>query len=209
MERVKTLLGLLGQRYASYPVPLAILRQWLPRDLVTRQNLCHWHLQLADPSYRAFAGVFLPGRHGYGEAVVDRDVVARWVQDRFPDWTSATVMRMATALISSAADAGLCSSGSGQRRLGYPKVSDEALTYWLYLLRHLTFAGSLLDNPYFRSVGLEGAFLEERLTKLSGLSFSRMGDVHEFGWRCANLQHWAGSQLNLSIEAILLDEAGA
>lgn len=209
MERVKTLLNLLGQRYASYPVPLTTLQQWLPQDWVTRQNLCHWHLQLADPSYRAFAGVFLPGRHGYGEAVVERDVVARWVREQFPDWTSATVMRMATSLISSAAEAGLCSSGSGQRRLSYPKVSDEALTYWLYLLRHVIFEGSLLENPYFRSVGLEGALLEERLTKLSGLSFSRMGDVHEFGWNCDNLQHWAIEQLELKAEAIRFEETGA
>ncbi len=209
MARIKTLLGLLGHRYGSYPVTLMILQQWLPRDRVTRQNLCHWHLQLADPSYRAFAGNFLPNRYDYGEAVINRDIVARWVQTQFPDWTSATVRRMATALMTSATEAGLCSRGSGTRQLSYPKVRDEALTYWLYLLRQIKFEGSLLRNPYFRSVGLEGAFLEERLAKLSGLSFRRMGDIHEFGWRYANLQCWAVDALNLDASVILEGETGA
>ena len=61
----------------------------------------------------------------------------------------------------------------------------------MYLLRGVEFAGSLLDNPYTTSVGLDGGVLESRLRGLPGLGFKRQGDLIDFGWRHESLRAWA------------------
>jgi hypothetical protein len=102
--------------------------------------------------------------------------------------------------MTSAVAAGLCSGGSGMRSLKYPTVTDEALAYGLYFLRHLSFAGSLLENPYLASVGLSEGFLEQRLRRLPGLSFSRMGELQDFGWHYPDLKSWAMHTLDVEWE---------
>lgn len=191
MVRVKRLLTELNQRFEDYPTALQVLHQWCPRDMETRRNICHWHLQLVDPIYRRFTGEYLVKRRYQHPAVIDRDLAVRWVTDEInATWSAATTQRMATSLIAAAARAGLCSDKSGVRPLSYPRVTDDALTYWLYFLRHLTFSGSLLENPYFASVGLVEGFLEQRLRRLPGLRFQRMGELHEFGWQYPDLLTW-------------------
>jgi hypothetical protein len=201
MARVQALLSDFHHRFDAYPVALAVLTRWCPADPVTRQNICHWHTQLTDPIYREFTGSFLEQRRVQPNAILDRDVVSRWViQHIGGDWSAATVQRMAMALLTSATAAGLCAEGIGSRQLEYPKVSDEALGYWLYFLRGLTFAGSLLNNPYWVSVGLSEDFLEPRLRRLPGLAFSRMGDLSDFGWKYPDLTTWAAGTLGLDFE---------
>ncbi len=197
MARTQLLLKEFSQRYDAYPVALLVLQQWPPRDLVTRRNLCHWHLQLVDPLYRAFTDHYLGQRRTLSaditEAMIDRDIVGRWVSQNMgrDHWSPATIARMATGLIAAAASAGLCSDKMGKRNLLYPQVSDRAVEYWLYFLRALTFEGTLLDNPYWRSVGLTGSLLESRLQRLPHIDFCRMGELTDFGWQCADLKDWA------------------
>lgn len=196
MERVRRLLSEFDHRYDSYPTALAVLTQWQPADLVTRQNLCHWHLQVVDPTYRQFTSDFLERRRQQPNATVDRDGVMRWVVATIgQNWAMATAQRMATGLMTAAAAAGLCAGGVGSRTLSYPQISDEALTYWLYFLRYLDFEGTLGSNPYFASVGLSEGFLEQRLRKLSDTSFTRMAELHDFGWAYADLKTWALARL--------------
>lgn len=198
MDRVRRLLSEFSHRYDAYPVALDVLMLWQPSDALTRQNICHWHMQLADPIYRAFTGIFLEQRRFQSNAGIDRDGVSRWVSQQLKaEWSSATIQRMATGLIASATDAGLCSENTGTRSLKYPKVTDEALAYWLYLLRGLSFEGTILDNPYLASVGLSEGFLEHRLRRLPGLSFSRMNDLHEFNWQYPDMKSWAIQELGL------------
>ena len=198
MARVQRLLAEFGHRYDTYPEAIATLIHWQPSDLITRQNICHWHLQLSDPMYRAFSSTFLEARRSQhssqGDARIDRDIVTRWVEQNITaQWASATVLRMATALVTCATAAGLCTKAGTQRTLTYPKVTDAALTYWVYFLRGLKYQGTVLKNPYFVSVGLSDHFLEQRLRQLEALAFSRMGDLYEFDWRYANLQDWAAA----------------
>lgn len=198
MARVQRLLSEFSHRYDAYPVALAVLTHWQPIDLVTRQNLCHWHLQLADPTYRRFTGTYLEQRRCQ-KATVDRDMVTRWVVSTIgSDWASATSQRMATGLLTAAAAAGLCTAGSRSRALSYPQITDEALTYWLYFLRHLNFEGTLRSNPYLASVGLSEGFLEQRLRKLPDISFKRMAELHDFGWAYPDLKTWALARLGQS-----------
>ncbi len=75
-------------------------------------------------------------------------------------------------------------------------MSDEALGYWLYLLRHLSFSGSPIDNPYLRSVGLSDVNLEQRVRQLPGFAFARMSDLYDFGWQYPDLQAWAAGVLS-------------
>lgn len=197
MARTQLLLKEFSQRYDAYPVALLVLQQWQPRDLLTRRNLCHWHLQLVDPLYRAFTDHYLGQRRilraDITDSNIDRDIVGRWVSQIMgrDHWSPATIARMATGLIAAAASAGLCSDKMGKRNLLYPQVSDLAVEYWLYFLRALTFEGTLLDNPYWRSVGLTGSLLETRLQRLPNLDFRRMGELIDFGWQCADLKDWA------------------
>jgi hypothetical protein len=201
MARIRGLLTELSHRYDAYPVAIALLTQWRPADPTTRQNICHWHLQLTDPIYRQFTGEFLERRRLHPNPNIDRDIAAKWLIPLLgTTWSTATVQRMASGLVAAATGAGLCSGGPGRRTLSYPKVTDEALTYWLYFLRHLKFEGSLLENPYFVSVGLSEGFLEQRLRKLPFLSFNRMGDLHDFGWEFSDLKTWATHGLALAGE---------
>jgi hypothetical protein len=81
------------------------------------------------------------------------------------------------------------------RQLAFPRIPDDTLTYLLYLLRGITFEGTLIDNPYLRSVGLSGAILESRLRILPALRYRRLGDVIEYGWHYAGLSDWAQAEL--------------
>ncbi|MBR8839457.1 MAG: DUF1819 family protein [Stigonema ocellatum SAG 48.90 = DSM 106950] len=201
IDRVRSLLVEFSHRFAAYPITLDILRHWQPSNPTTRENICHWHLQLTDPMYRNFTGVFLEQRRQQPNPNVDRDIVARWVTQQLEsEWSAATTLRMATGLIAASADAGLCSENSGKRQLKYPKVTDEALAYWLYFLHHLSFTGTLINNPYFHSVGLNESFLEQRLRNLPGISFNRMGELYDFGWQYADLKSWTREFLGLKWE---------
>lgn len=201
MARVRELLATFRYRFDAYPMALEVLRRWRPSDPATRLNICHWHMQLTDPLYRAFTGSFLEQRRLHPHPRVDRDVTVRWMHLVLDDrWGSATTIRIATSLLTSAAAAGLCSSGTGSRSLNYPKVTDEALAYLLYMLRHLSFAGSMLENPYVASVGLTEGILEQRLRRLPGISFRRMGKLCDFGWHHKDLKAWAMHELGLSWE---------
>lgn len=196
MDRVRRLLAEFSHRYDAYPVALAVLMKWQAVDPITRQNLCHWHLQLTDPLYRQFTGEFLEQRRHQKNASIDRDIVARWVTSQIKsDWSVATTQRMATGLIAAAAAADLCSNSVGHRSLTYPKVTDDALSYWLYFLRYLSFEGTLLENPYLASVGLTEGFLEQRLRRLPSLAFNRMGELYEFGWKYSGLEAWASHSI--------------
>jgi hypothetical protein len=56
LARVKILLSNFAARFDDYPAALDTLRRWRPDDVGTRPLVCHWHLQLTDPLYRAFTG---------------------------------------------------------------------------------------------------------------------------------------------------------
>ena len=192
IARVDLLLGELYHRYDTYPASLEVLIGWQPRDPIARQNICHWHLQLSDPTYRKFTGEFFEQRRSQGVLAIDRDIVTRWLTQEFKlDWAMVTLQRLASSLLTSATSAGLCAAGVGSRTITYPKVSDEALGYWLYLLRHLSYSGSPIDNPYLRSVGLSDVTLEQRVRQLPGFAFARMSDLYDFGWQYPDLQTWA------------------
>lgn len=195
LGRLKTLLRLLARRFDPFPQALDVLRRWSPMDPVDRRLICHWHVQLTDPIYRAFTGEYLPGRRSAGRREVYFDGAQGWVRRHYPDrWAPATEYDYASKLLSAAFQAGLLASRHDPRALVTPRVSPLALGYALYLLRSLEFEGTLLDNPYLRSVGLEGEALAARLQALPGVRFRRMGHLQDLDWQAPDLAAWFTAQ---------------
>jgi hypothetical protein len=181
LARVKLLLSNFAARFDQYPPSLDTLRWWQPDDVGTRPLVCHWHLQLSDPLYRAFTGAWLAAKHDDGRRNFDTDTVARWV-GTLPNakWAPSTRYQFASKLIRAADEAGLVSTVSeGQRTALVPRVPDEALGYLVRLLSGVTHAGSWRDNPYLRSVGLVNDEADGRLRRLPGIEYRRMGELFE------------------------------
>ena len=196
LHRVRTLLANFGARYDAFPRALEVLRSWKGMEPATRRAICHWHLQLIDPIYRKFTSEFLIDRRGVAKPDFDRDVVIRWVNRTYPDrWAPASVTQFASKLLSASSEAGLVSPRRDPRSLRYPKVTDEALVYLLYLLREVTFSGTLARNPYLLSVGLDERSLESRVHALTAVSYRRLLDVDDFGWTYPSLSKWAEATL--------------
>jgi hypothetical protein len=192
--RVEELISELRARYDAFPSALRVLGSWPAMDPDTRRAVCHWHLQLSDPLYRRFTGTYLLERHRQERPQVTRDLTLTWVSQQEPGrWAASTRVQLASKLLSSAYSAGLITSRNDPRPLSFPRIGEDALTYLVYLLREVEFAGTILDNPYLASVGLEGALLEERLRALPALDFRRQGPLVDFGWRYPDLAAWADS----------------
>ncbi|MGY1900772.1 hypothetical protein [Nocardia gipuzkoensis] len=203
LTRVEVLLTNMRARFGAFPSALAVLHSWQDMSPETRKVICHWHLQLTDPLYRRFTGSYLVTRRSGPRPEVTRDLVVAWVGQHGPDhWTMSMRIQFASKLLSAAYSAALVTSNRDPRPIGTPRVPDKALEYLMYLLRETEFEGSLLENPYTSSVGLEGAVLEERLRGLPGIAFRRQGDLIDFCWRHRDLRMWADAK-HLSDESRL------
>jgi len=181
LARVKLLLANFATRFDAFPEALETLRRWQPEDVGTRSLVCHWHLQLADPLYRAFTGEWLDERRQEGRRAFDTDAVARWV-GTLPNaaWAPSTRFQFASKLVRTADEAGLVSTvAGGQRTVLVPRVPDEALGYLVRVLRGVTHSGTWRDNPYLRSVGLVNEDADGRLRRLPGIEYRRMGELFE------------------------------
>lgn len=192
LSRVEVLLTNMRARFDAFPTALLVLHRWPGMSPDTRRLVCHWHLQLADPLYRLFTGYFFPERRAGARPEVTRDLVVSWVGDQGPGrWTMSTRIQFASKLLSAAFSAGLITSNRDPRPLAIPRVPDDALEYLMYILREVSFEGTLLDNHYVASVGLLGSVLEDRLANLPGVRFRRQGDLIDFGWRYGDFAAWA------------------
>lgn len=195
-HRVKIILRNLKARFDAYPHALRMLTSWRGMDPHVRTLVCHWHTQLADPTYRSFTGTYLPSRLFGASPDVTLDLVVTWVNSTYPsDWKPTTIRQMASKLMSTAYQAGLLDSTQDRRRIITPRVSNEALSYLMYLLRGVLFEGTLLDNPYLKSVGLEGLLVEDRLRVLDDVTLHRQGDLVDFDWAQPDLEAWGASRV--------------
>lgn len=192
LARVEVLLTNFRARFDAFPDSGAVLHAWRDMTPDTRVLVCHWHMQLADPLYRAFSGDWLVARRAGIRAEVSLPVVVAWVGEQGRGrWTMTTRQQFASKLLSVAHSAGLVAGVRDPRALAFPRVPDDALSYLLHLLRGVRHEGTPLDNPYLRSVGLSGPVLHDRLRALPELRFGRQADLVDFGWRYASLTEWA------------------
>lgn len=189
--RVKTLMGDMALRFDVYPAALAALRAWCPPQEVVPW-LCHFHVQLADPIYRRFTGEFLPDRLLKGYAAVDREGVARWMQQQWPGrWSAATCMKFGSNLLATACEAGLLRDRKDPRKLAAPHPPSLAFEYVLYLLREVVISQRTLDSPYVRSIAPDHDGLSVLVRSIRSVEVSSLGDVQDFDWHYPNLLSWA------------------
>lgn len=141
----------MDRRFAAYPHAHEVLHAWAPTmEASIRPIVCHWHLQLADPIYRAFT-VNLRTR-----SAVDLHTVNDEFLEPFDTsgWSPATRLQLASKLLSCALEAGLIAGNRGYRATQTPDLPPVAIAYLAHLLERVTFDGTATDNPYVASVGL-------------------------------------------------------
>lgn len=190
------LLSNLRVRFDAFPPALRVLALWRSMQFETRRLICHLHLQLTDPLYRTFTGEFLVERRESMRSAVSRQSVVDWVVAHGPQrWTLKTQLQYASRLLTCSLAAGLIGGKREPRDVLVPTVPDEMLEYLLYLLRSVTFRGSMVSNPYLASLGIVGGQLAERVRRLRSVELRQNGDVYEFEWRYPDLESWARGAL--------------
>lgn len=193
---LQRLLADMRGRFEAFPESLQVLSTWDRMPVSIRTTICHWHLQLADPLYRAFSGSFLPTRYRDGFENVTGDIVALWIDELCPDkWQAATRKQFARKLLYAASDAGLLKADGVNWRFRTPTVDDIALHYLMYVLREITFTGTLTTNPYLKSVWLDDADLSRRLHAAAPVNIHRQGSLVDFTWRFDSLAEWAAASV--------------
>jgi hypothetical protein len=189
--RVDTLIRNMTERFDAFPEALNLLRRLPAVPATLRPWICHLHTQLSDPLYRRFTGEYLPQRRAQGLRSLDRDVVARWVDNLEPGrWSIVTCRKFGTNLLSAAVEAGLLENRRDSRELAPLNVPDDMLGYALYLLRGIRFEGALGEDPYLRSLGLDRDGLPSALQRAPGLAYQRLGRVEELDWQYPDLTTW-------------------
>jgi hypothetical protein len=194
--RVRTLMGDMLERFDAQPEALALLHELQTIPAVLRPWVCHVHTQLADPIYRRLTGELLPTRRALGYATVDREIVARWVEEWFPGrWSGTTAIKFGSNLLAAAFEAGLLAERRDPRKLRKPAVPDVIVGYALYLLRDVKIEGSLTANPYLRSLGVEPESFAEIAVRVPGIRFAEVGGVAELTFSEPSLAAWGRNHL--------------
>ncbi len=177
--RARTILPDMMARFDAYPHALELLQTvTLPTRL--RPFVCHVHTQLADPIYRRFTGGFLADRREQGYRNVDLDQVSRWVEELEPGrWATATRTKFASNLLATALDVGLVGGRRDPRALTAPAAPDLVFGYVLYLLREVAFQGTLVDNPYLRSLGVTPTSFASAVSRVPGVRYLALGGTGE------------------------------
>lgn len=197
---LKRLLADMRERFEVFPEAIEVLARWDRMPSATRVSICHWHLQLADPLYRAFTGTFLPRRYRDGYDTTPGEIVTQWIDELCPNrWQLATRKQFARKLLYAATDAGLLKAAKTEWSFRTPSVDDSALHYLMYLLRGITIEGTITTNPYLRSMGIEENDLARRLHTAAPVVLHRQGSLIDFTWRFASLTEWASASVDASI----------
>ncbi len=192
--RIDRLMADMRHRYDDFPFALEVLGKWQPIELSDRVLVCHWHTQLTDPIYRKFTGEYLVERYQGPSVTIDNDLASRWIEVIVPGrWQIPTRNKIASKMLTSALAAGIISSNRNPRTIRFPRVSDLALTYLMYLLKDVTYAGTAINNPYLASVGIDADEAIRRLRKIDHLGFHRQGELISFEWHYPSLFDWAAA----------------
>lgn len=192
--RIDRLMADMRHRYDEFPFALEVLGKWYPMELSDRVLICHWHTQLVDPIYRKFTGEYLVERYQGPSGTVDNDLASRWIEVIVPGrWQIPTRNKIASKMLTSALAAGIISSNRNPRTIKFPRVSDLALTYLIYLLKEVTYTGTAINNPYLASVGIDSEEAIRRLRKIEHLGFRRQGELISFEWQYPTMLDWAAA----------------
>ncbi|MDQ2642185.1 MAG: DUF1819 family protein [Myxococcota bacterium] len=194
--RVRTLMGDMLERFDAFPESLELLHELRTIPAALRPWICHVHTALADPIYREFVGVFLPERRALGYSSVDREQVARWVRELYPErWSSTTATKFGSNLLATAFEAGLLGERRDPRPLTSVTPPDLVIGYTLYVLRDVVFEGSLTDNPYLRSLGVTAESFRFVASRVPGIRFAELGGAVELTFTEPSIRAWGMAHL--------------
>lgn len=194
--RVRTLVPDMMARFDAVPEALELLHGVAPIPARLRPYLSHVHMQLADPVYRRFTGDFLPQRRAHGYRTTDLEEIARWVDDLEPGrWAVTTREKFASNLLATAHDVGLLGGRRDPRPLATPSPPDVIVGYVLYLLRGVRHEGSLLDNAYMRSLGVDADTFARVVSRVPGVRFAQLGSAIDLGFDEPTLLSWGTRHL--------------
>jgi len=98
-------------------------------------------------------------------------------------------------MLSAAVEAGLIRGRRDPRQLSSSSVPDPVVGYALYLLRTVEFEGTLDDNPYLGSLGIDSALFPMAMTRVPGIALRAIGGVREVEWRYPSLAAWGTENL--------------
>ncbi len=189
IQRVSYLINTVSDRIGGGTEELLA---WDPEDAQDRAWVCHWHLQRTDIIYRQFTDQYVCELLKSDDPVLDKSSTLEWLHTLAPGrWNGSTADRLATGLISSLSEAGYCDVTPLPRPLAAPVLSDHALAYLLYLLKRMTFEGSLLDNPYIRSSASESS-LKQRLQQLPNFD-AESANNSNLQWTHDSFTSWLNS----------------
>lgn len=192
LPRVRMLLATLRERFDAWPEALRVLSRWRTMSPFVRRLICHWHLQLADPLYRQFTGVYLPQRRVERMPGIRRTIVVQWIDQLCPArWQISTRMQFTRKLIHSAEQAGLLVTGNDTAEQQAMRLDDTGLTYLFYLLRSTQYEGTLLQNPYIASLGFDADEIVARVRRIPAIGFQCQSGLQEFNWQYDSLEDWA------------------
>lgn len=192
--RVRTIMTDMIERFDAFPEALAALKDAGTLPARIRPFICHLHTQLADPIYRRFTGELLPALRAEGRMSIDRPRVARWIDALEPGrWSAVTAIKFGSNLLATAFDVGLVAGRRDPRKIAVPQVPDVAIGYALYLVREVTIEGSLLDNPYLRSLGITQETFRAFAPRIPGVHFVELGGATELSFDAPSLRAWAAN----------------
>lgn len=192
--RVRTIMTDMSERFDMQPLAFRALHDVGTVPARLRPLICHFHTQLADPIYRRFTGDLLPSLRAQGRTSLDRPAVARWIESIAPGrWSAPTAMKFASNLLAAAHDAGLVAAKRDPRKVTLPNVPPIIVGWILYVLRDTVFEGSLVDNAYLRSLGIDRAALRAVAPRISGLRLVELGGAAELSFEAASIVDWAPS----------------
>ena len=81
------------------------------------------------------------------------------------------------------------------RGLSLGSVPDAAVGYALYLLRTVEYQGTLNENPYVRSLGIDSSLFSRALVHVPGIGYRAIGGVQEVHFRYPSLTAWGSENL--------------
>ena len=180
-------------RFDAFPAALRVLAGWRAMPPEARRLICHFHVQLTDPLYRAFTGEFLPERRDALRLEVHRQTVIQWAAEHGPSrWALKTQLQFASRLLSCAGAAGLLRGTRDPREVVAPRVPDaRARVHPLHAARAPVPRQPRRRIPTSRRSAWPAVTSPIGCARCRTIELRQVGDVHELDWRYPDLEAWA------------------
>ncbi|HRG77874.1 MAG TPA: hypothetical protein PLX69_25160 [Leptospiraceae bacterium] len=150
---VKRLISRFELRFSKFPEAFLLLRSWVEKiNLKDFKNICHFHIQLTDPYYRWFTGIYLGNLIFLGYEEIPTEALISSFEELVTTPMSVKVKRtLALRLKTAARDCGIL-EGKTDKKISLSTPGIIVLYYILFVLRQIGFPSSdIPSSPYIKS----------------------------------------------------------